>query len=108
MTTLHPQTCAVILEIEGDPSTIVSIAINGRKETRTLGRLLEAGYAGEMKPWHSQAYKVHTAVPACQYQVSGSFSDLAGGGDKKEDFYHMEVSQLNGHWAFVTPVWVEK
>ena len=78
------------------------------KQTRTLGRLLEAGYAGEMKPWHSQAYKVHTAVPACQYQVSGSFSDLAGGGDKKEDFYHMEVSQLNGHWAFVTPVWVEK
>ena len=59
-----------------------------------------------MKKWHSQAFKVHTAVPACRYQVSGSFSDTAGEG-QKEDFYHLEVSQLNGHWAFVTPVWVK-
>ena len=106
MTTLHPQTCAVILEVEGDPSTQVSVDINGRRETRTIAQLLEAGYAGEMKKWHSQAFKVHTAVPACRYQVSGSFSDTAGEG-QKEDFYHLEVSQLNGHWAFVTPVWVK-
>ena len=106
MTTLHPQTCAVILEVEGDPSTQVSVDINGRRETRTIAQLLGAGYAGEMKKWHSQAFKVHTAVPACRYQVSGSFSDTAGEG-QKEDFYHLEVSQLNGHWAFVTPVWVK-
>ena len=108
MTTLHPQTCAVILEIEGDSSTAVSITINGRKETRTMAQLLEAGYAGEMKPWHSQAYKVHTAVPACQYQVTGNFSDVEEKGSQKEDFYHLEISQLNGHWAFVTPIWVAR
>ena len=108
MTTLHPQTCAVVLEVEGDPSTRVTIDVNGRKEVRTIAQLLEGGYADEMKEWHSQAFKVHPAVPACQYQVSGSFSDVAGDDDRCEDFYHLEVSQLNGHWAFVTPVWVKR
>lgn len=105
MTTLHPATCSVILELEGTPDTLVTIEINGHCKTVSVAELLRGGYAGEMKAWHSQAFKVHPAIPAVQYQLAGSFEDGPSGAE--EDFYHLEVSQLNGHWAFVTPVWVK-
>ena len=65
---------------------------------------MAAGFSGHMKPYHSQAFKVHTAVSASQYTVEKTFTDVNGAAG---DFYHMEVSQLNGHWAYVTPVWFQ-
>lgn len=104
LSTLHPQTSAVILEIEGTPETTISFDINGRTNSRTIGELMAAGFSGHMKPYHSQAFKVHTAVSASQYTVEKTFTDVNGAAG---DFYHMEVSQLNGHWAYVTPVWFQ-
>lgn len=104
-TTLHPSTCAVILELEGTPDTAVTIDVNGHVRTMTIGQLVQGGYAEEMQEWHSQAFKVHPAIPAVQYLLEGRFEDVPTG--RAEDFYHLEVSQCNGHWAFVTPIWVK-
>jgi len=57
-----------------------------------------------MKPYHSQAYKIHTAISTSQYMAEDTFTDMASG---PRDFYHMEVSQQNGHWAYVTPVYFQ-
>lgn len=104
LSTLHPQTCAVVLEIEGTPDTKVRLSINGQETSHTVRELTAAGYSSHMKPYHSQAYKIHTAISTSQYMIEDTFTDMASG---PRDFYHMEVSQQNGHWAYVTPVYFQ-
>ena len=99
--TLHPSTAGVILEIEGGKDSLVSLEINNRKECRTIGALLESGFAGQMKPYTSHSYKIHTAVPHGKYHFSGEVYDAEPGA-----IYHMEVSQNNGSEAFVSPVFM--
>jgi len=102
VSTLYPQTCALIAEIEGDEKTTVTLTINGITATHTLGELLLRGYSRHLKPWTSQAFKVHTAVFETAYTVETEINDPEG---DNGDFYHLEVSQQNGSWAFVSPVY---
>ena len=101
---LHPQTCSVIFEVEGNPDTQLHICVNGNSRTMSIGELLEYGYTQHTKPYHSQAFKVHRAVSESQYSVRGIFTDADC---QQNDFYHMEVYQQNGSCAFVTPVYFE-
>ncbi len=59
-----------------------------------------------MEYYHSQAFKIHKAVPETKYLFCLDLED-----DNPEtdcDYYHMEVSQNNRQWAFVSPVFVKK
>ena len=99
---LHPLTSSVILELEGSPETQLTIDVNGHRQTLTVKQLMEGGYSAHMKPYHSQAFKVHPIFTETEYSVSGTLTDDTHGG---KDFYHMEVYQANGSCAFVTPVY---
>ncbi len=101
---LHPQTSAVIMELQGDDDTVLEITVNGITDRVSLAQLLDKGYSHQTKPYHSPAFKVHTAVPQGQYEAQGILIDQSG---KAGDFYHMEVYQANGSCAFVSPVWME-
>ncbi len=101
---LHPLTSSVVFELEGTPDTEVSIDVNGHTKTLTVAQLMQYGYSEHMKPYHSQAFKVHPAIAESQYTVDGALTDAPSGG---RDFYHMEVYQANGSCAFVTPVYFE-
>ena len=68
----------------------------------SLFHFMEGGYSAHMKPYHSQAFKVHPIFTETEYSVSGTLTDDTHGG---KDFYHMEVYQANGSCAFVTPVY---
>lgn len=103
ISTLHPMTNAVIVEIDGTPDTQLTIAVNGHTTTKTVAELLQHGYSEHMQPWHAQAYLVHPILPESAYVLGGTLVDE----DDTPAFYHMEVSQKNNHHAFVTPVWVE-
>ncbi len=103
VSTLHPSTSSVILEIEGGADTVLDCVFNDRAERATLGELLRAGRTGQMKTYNANAYKIHTAVPSGQYRAEGAFTDPAGG-----DFYHMEVIQRDGSRAFVSPVFMKE
>lgn len=105
LSTLHPQTCAVILEVEGTLQTQIKINVNGHVSVKTIEELCHYGYTEHMKPWHSQAFKVHPAVGSSQYIVEDSFTEEASG---ENEYYHMEVMQLNGQSAFVSPVYFDK
>ncbi len=105
VSTLTPSTCAVVLEVEGDPDTRLTGSINGKEFCLTVGQLVEHGYTCPMKPWNSQTFKIYNAVPESQYRVSLRFTD-----EVKEaacDIYHAEIRQTNGSCAFITPVYVE-
>lgn len=101
VSTLHPSTASVILEIEGDEDTVLDVGFNGIKTSSPIGRLLCSGFTGHVKPYSSNAFKVHAAVPDGRYRCKGSFFDESGG-----DFYHMEVVQRDGDRAFVSPVYM--
>ncbi len=100
---MHPMTSAVILEITATEDTLVKIDVNGDVKTCSVKELMAYGYSNHVKYFHSNAYKVHPIITSSQYYVSDSFIDSV---DLKEnDFYHMEVYQLNSSAAFVTPVY---
>lgn len=102
-TTLHPGTCAVIVELDGTPQTQLTIEVNGHRRTLTVAELLEYGYTEHMKPSHSHAYKVHTLLPQWAYTIDLGFEDER---ESDCDIYHMEVWQRGGHRAFVSPIFV--
>ncbi|MDD7738825.1 MAG: DUF3604 domain-containing protein [Fusicatenibacter sp.] len=102
--TLHPQTDSAVIEVEGSPETEITFLINEKQHTKTIGELLQYGFSEHQKPWHSQAYKVHTAVPDSSYQVHLEFTDEQK--EREEDIYYMEISQKNGQYAFLSPIYV--
>lgn len=103
--TLHGMTNQIVFEVEGDLTTKVTILINGVEETHSIKELLESGYSQHVKPYHSQAYKVHQAIPETAYTFRMELLD-----DKKEstcDIYHVEVAQKNGQYAYLSPIFVK-
>ena len=100
----QPLTSAVIVELEGTLETEISVNINGHQHTATVAELMQYGYTEQMKPYHSQAFKVHPVLPESVYTAMGELIDEAPAAG---DFYHMEVYQANGSCAFVTPVYFE-
>jgi len=101
VSTLHPSTSGIVLEVEGGLDTRLTFDINGHVLVRTIKELLKNGLTGHMKPYNSQAYKIHTAVPSGKYIFEGSFIDYDPG-----TIYHMEVRQCNGDEAFISPVFM--
>lgn len=99
--TLHPLTSAFLFEVKATPDAVVTLKINGKEHTSRLGELLENGYTGHMKPWHSHAYKMHTAVSADACKASVSLTDEP---EKDVDVYQAEVLQSNGCRAFISPI----
>lgn len=104
--TLHPSTSSFVVKIKGNLDTKVTVTLNGKTYTALVGELLEYGYTTHMEYYHSQAFKIYKAVPETKYLFCLDLED-----DKPEtdcDYYHMEVSQNNRQWAFVSPVFVKK
>lgn len=102
--TLHPSTSSVVVKIRGNLDTKVTVDLNGKTYTAKVRDLLEHGYTDHMEYYHSQAFKIYKAVCEAQYQFDLELED-----DRPEtecDYYHMEVSQNNRQWAFVSPVFV--
>lgn len=103
--TLHPQTDQLVAEVEGDGRTVIGLTINGRHHEATLAQLAACGFAGQMKPWHSQSYLIHTAVPQSAYTLDCEWEDVAG--ESPVDIYHVECAQCNNQWAFLSPCFAE-
>lgn len=104
--TLHPSTSSVLAEIEGDLNTEVSISLNGNLYRASIGELLDYGYTSHMEYYHSQAFKVHKAVPESRYRFELDLEDRQP--EREWDYYHLEAAQKNRQWAYVSPVYVRQ
>ena len=102
--TLHPSTSAVLVEVEGDERTKVTVRMNHKSYTASISQLLEYGYTAHMEYYHSQAFKIHRALPGDRFTFELDWTD--GTPEKECDFYHVEVAQKNHQWAYVSPVFV--
>lgn len=57
--------------------------------------------------WHNAwKMKIYKAIPYEGYHVKFSYVD--DGVEEGENYYYVRVSQLNGHMAWSSPIWVEK
>lgn len=101
--TLHPLTSSFVFEIKANPDANVTLHLNGQSFTSRLSDLLCEGYSAHMKPWHSHAFKLHTARAAKACRAAIEWED---GPDAKEDIYQAEVIQTNGCRAYLSPVFV--
>ncbi|MEG0834664.1 MAG: DUF3604 domain-containing protein [Oscillospiraceae bacterium] len=100
--TLHAQTDAVVLEIQGEMNTEITVNVNGRSYKATIEELLQHGISWHQKQYHSEAVKIHSLIPEYNYIMNLEFEDNSLSGT---DVYHMEFSQKNGQWAFVSPIY---
>ncbi len=105
-TTLHPQTASLIFEVEGDWKTEMVFDVNGIKIKQSINELLRGAMSRHVKPYNSEAVLVHAAVPETAYRYDAGWED-----SEKEaecDMYHVEVRQMNGQYAWISPIWVQK
>ncbi len=105
ISTLHPSTSAIILEIAGDLDTELVGTINGENFSLTISQLLEHNLVHPLKPYNSQSFKIHRAVPESMFDIKLNWVDTKK--DQDCDFYHAEVYQTNGSCAFISPIYIE-
>lgn len=100
-TPMHPMTSAFSLEVRAATDARVTLTVNGLTDETTLSQLMEQGFSRHMKPWHSHAYKLHTVYPACACRAELTWEDTPAA---EVDVYQAEVAQINGHRAYVSPI----
>lgn len=107
--TTQAQTSAIIMEIDGDEETTLDFAINDHRLKLSIRDLLGGSITGQERAFASPSFRIHGAVPTWRYSFEGSILERAGAGAESEpgrDFYHMEVRQVDGSTAYVSPVFL--
>ncbi len=105
LTMRHSTTQALSLEIDAPHSATLTVEVNGQKYVHSLGELLLAGRSHYLRGWLSEAIRIGPLVPAASYVIETEFSDKP---DQDVDVYRLQVAQLNGQWAWLTPIWCER
>jgi len=100
-------TNAVVLEIEGDASSVLSLEVESPAPVKLrlpLGDLAHSSAIEFTGPFPAEALLVHRLVPESMYAASFAFDDDAAG---EGDVYYARVTQANGHMAWSSPIWVQ-
>ncbi len=103
ISTLHPQTCLAIVELEGDYNSMLHLNINGKQKKFTLSELVNGSKAFFMNGMASEAVLIHRAVPKNKYMIEYNAQDTA---EKDLDYYFCEVQQKNMQFAWVSPIYI--
>ena len=106
--TAQAQTSAAILEVEGNEETTLDFAINRHRLRLSIGELLQGSITGQEWAFASPSFRIHGAVPRWRYAFQGSVMENLGPESRgpQGDFYHMEVRQVDGSTAYVSPVFM--
>jgi hypothetical protein len=104
ISTLHPQTAALIFEIEGDPQTVLQLQLNGKQSRHSIKDVLSGSRGMHLQVYASEAFLVHRAVPETNYCFNGQWNDPAR--ETFCDTYDVEIRQANGQYAWLSPIFV--
>ncbi len=104
--TLHPSTSVITVKIKGDLNTKITLHLNDKTFTASIGQLLEHGHTEHMEYYHSNAFKISRILPESRYVFDLELEDQEP--ELSCDRYHMEVAQKNRQWAYVSPVFVNR
>jgi hypothetical protein len=104
-TTTTSGTQGICLTVAGSADTWIRGQINGHVVEVSLADLIEGPVSGYLGGFLTPAYCFHRAVPKAEYTCAINFPHLAS--PDSRDWYYVRVRQLNGQWAWSSPIWVE-
>ncbi len=103
--TRHSTTQALTLELNAPLNATLSLQVNDRTVAYSLHELLRRGRATYLRGWLSEAIRVGPLEPLSDCVVDCEFTDEP---DQECDRYRLRVAQVNGQWAWLSPIWVER
>lgn len=101
-------TKAVILELEGDVNTVLSIQLRKPVEQvvkASLSELIEDNIVSFTGVFTSESYIVHRLLGPAEYAATIRWRDRRSPANHP-DRYYVRVTQHNGHLAWSSPVWM--
>lgn len=104
--TLTPQTQGVILDISFAKNANLVTDFNGKKWKCSMIELCSGAQSRFMNGLVSEAIQIHRAITYNSFAIEHYIEDNEP--EKEIDFYYVRVRQKNNHWAWSTPIWVEK
>jgi hypothetical protein len=113
-TTTTAATQGVCLEVEAPLDAEIRAVINGQRVVHPLRRLLDGARAGRLGPIGTASYRFHRAPRWWELDWRGSLEDqgeaAAPAGTPawpaERDVYYLRVRQVNGQWAWSSPIWI--
>ncbi len=102
-TTASPQ--GICLEVLGDDNTRIRGQVKGQAVDVPLIDLLHGPQAAYLHGFLTPAYYFHRAVPSSDYTCQFNFVHKSD--SKTRDWYYLRVRQVNGQWAWSSPIWIE-
>jgi hypothetical protein len=103
--TRHGTTQALALQLDAPVTANLVVEANSRRIEYPLHELLRQGRSTYLRGWLSEAIRVGPLEPLGDCVVQGDFSDEP---EQDCDRYRIRVAQVNGQWAWVSPIWVER
>ena len=100
----HGTTQALSIELDGRLSDRLTLVVNGTTIEYTLGDLLRRGRSHYLRGWLSEAVRIGPLIPEEDCRVKAAFEDAPGDSDR----YRARVRQMNGQWAWLSPIWVDQ
>lgn len=104
--TMTPATQGIVLDVEMPVGAAISAEFNGKSFSHTLGELQQGSRAHFMRGWLSEAILFNRAAPEEAFLAGTVITDSKP--ERDTDYYYVRVRQRNGHWAFSSPIWVER
>ncbi len=101
----HASTQALSLEIEAPLRARLTVEVNSQRYVHTLEELLVGASCHYLRGWLSEAVRIGplTSLSACT--VEAEFNDPP---ERETDRYRLRAAQKNGHWVWLTPIWVSR
>jgi hypothetical protein len=101
-------TKSVVLRIAGGRSASIEVKVAKPAAVavkRTLGELAENNEVEFTGPFTAESFVLHRLVTPQQFRASFRHSDRGKRG--QTDWYYTRLTQMNGHQAWSSPIWVE-
>ena len=103
--TMTPAVQGILLDVMMPYNAKIVADVNGQRVGYSLAELLEGTKSYFMRGWSSEAIQFQRAAPESAFMVEHYMEDRA---QRDTDYYYVRVRQLNGQWAWSSPVWVER
>ena len=101
----HETTQGISLLLQGNLDTRLRLEVNGHPFHYPLRELVSGARSHFLRGWLSEAIRIGPLASegACRFET-----ELTDQPATEMDRYQLNISQRNGQWAWLTPIWVQQ
>jgi hypothetical protein len=101
----HETTQSISLQLVASPDARLHFEVNGNRFSHRLDELIHRARSHFMRGWLSEAIRVGPLIPEPECCFETTILDQP---TQAVDRYQLNVSQRNGQWAWLSPIWVQQ